>query len=862
VSAVAGPDVIEDVAQPVVAVGSVEALLRLDPLARFEALIRGANFADYLRAEPIVFELRDPIYGYACQIPACQVPASHPLGWCSQHFDERAAALRGGIGEAAWKAAAVGFPARGARKSPMGRLPACRFCPDRDAVHGELCRAHRGKLGQATKRSVVAFDYEAWAARQIALPGVGDCLVRDCARRAEQEPALCPSHRPAWVQAGSPRGVDLDRWVARASGDVGLGVVSLAGLAPLLAAELRYALWAHTRDVSPARWHPMLLRTLVKSCRARRIASLLALDPGDQQWTQQAGAVNRIVRQMRRDVDPVHRSREDTRRLGYLDTNYWGFRFPHRRSVFDLSTITQPWLQDLTWQYLADVLDGPNRPRTQGSFETIRRSIVSFSHYLHECDPDRGEVPGALSPATARGFVADFTRRVSDRKPVRGMVNADGSSSPATQVSYALALNALRRVMRTAMDSGAAQAIGLPREFIVALPYGGSTVTRNPRPFSDPVLRALSDPANIALLDKRDPQDGGLADIWSIQVRCGRRISEVVRLRLDCVSEHLGRTWLWVDMTKVGKLDYAIQIPRDVYDVVLARQVKTAGKYRLKHGVEPIAAQRRRLALFPSRVSNPTLERSLSTQSFTVAFKAWIESETMSIPGHTTHQARHTLATRLIEAGASMTHVKRVLGQVSERMGESYVLIAGTQVEPYLQQVWVTGPGNADPGQLVLTPTDAEKHTAQQQMIDLAAIPTEHGLCTFKPVVGGFDCPYNRDCAGCGHFVITGADYGYWKRQEQRWAALAEAAPDKTARDYLYQAFDKSSQALAGLEKALLALGLLDQAKQLDLRSPHQDFFDPVWRQGWRAGDLIHLGSHPQPDGEAQPSDASLDGAS
>jgi hypothetical protein len=32
--------------------------------------------------------------------------------------------------------------------------------------------------------------------------------------------------------------------------------------------------------------------------------------------------------------------------------------------------------------------------------------------------------------------------------------------------------------------------------------------------------------------------------------------------------------------------------------------------------------------------------------------------------------------------GASMAHVKKVLGHVPERMSESYVLIAGTQVEP------------------------------------------------------------------------------------------------------------------------------------------------------------------------------------
>ena len=107
----------------------------------------------------------------------------------------------------------------------------------------------------------------------------------------------------------------------------------------------------------------------------------------------------------------------------------------------------------------------------------------------------------------------------------------------------------------------------------------------------------------------------------------------------------------------------------------------------------------------------------------------------------------------------------------------------------------------------------------------------------------GYDCPFDRKCTSCEHFVVTGADYGYWKRQEERWAAMAEGAPDDRAREYIYGSFEKSSQALAGLEKALLALGLLDQARELDLRSPHQDFFDPIWRQGWRAGDLVHMGS-------------------
>jgi hypothetical protein len=84
---------------------------------------------------------------------------------------------------------------------------------------------------------------------------------------------------------------------------------------------------------------------------------------------------------------------------------------------------------------------------------------------------------------------------------------------------------------------------------------------------------------------------------------------------------------------------------------------------------------------------------------------------------------------------------------------------------------------------------------------------------------------------------------------------MAEGAPDDTARDYIYRTFEKSSTALAGLEKALLALGLLDRARDIDLRNPHQDFFDPIWRQGWRAGDLIQLGTGPTTDTAERPTD-------
>lgn len=100
--------------------------------------------------------------------------------------------------------------------------------------------------------------------------------------------------------------------------------------------------------------------------------------------------------------------------------------------------------------------------------------------------------------------------------------------------------------------------------------------------------------------------------------------------------------------------------------------------------------------------------------------------------------------------------------------------------------------------------------------------------------------PKGLRCNDCEDFVLTGADYAYWKRQEERWATYAENAPDEASRGYVYQLFQSSSMAIAGLE-ALSTLGLLEQAKSVDLRNPYQDFFDPIWNHGWRASDLIDL---------------------
>ena len=195
-------------------VGSVDDLFGLDPIERFQALIAGPNFPGWLRAEPVTFECDDPIFGYGCGIQGCGQHSTQAGLWCTGHASERLSARLHGIGEAAWKAATVPFPARQAH--PEGtRGPACRFCPDRDATASGLCIRHQASRTYARKRDPARFDEAVWAARQRDLPLPGRAWypiarpARSCRRRCVTGIAACgdvPVGRPEPNCGGGCRG--------------------------------------------------------------------------------------------------------------------------------------------------------------------------------------------------------------------------------------------------------------------------------------------------------------------------------------------------------------------------------------------------------------------------------------------------------------------------------------------------------------------------------------------------------------------------------------------------------------------------------------------------------------------------------
>jgi integrase len=845
-----------------------------DRLEILAALISAPSFDPMFRPDVIDVPADHPVYRWVCVVDSCERPRTGSTDMCGQHQLQWAEARPRGVGKAAFL-----LSAKGLRRHVRVEERPCRICPDRPVAQTELqlCQSHSHRW--LRHKQVVGEDAEftAWCSGRTPLPGYGICAVSVCTGRASSPLRLCARHESRYNRDSRPGGAAVpDRWWHRfeqhgeivpisyidedafqrwreATPALTLGgQINLLGLRPLVAAELKWGLFVSTRRPRPQRRDLGWIRSVVTACRARNLDSLVGYEPGEDCPDMAAT----IIKQIQAELRLVYFAPADTREAGFFETDHFGVRFPHRGSTVDLTAIPQRWLRDLVWDHLAGLLQSPRCPRSGGTIDALRRAAVELGVFLELEGPERGHDPRLLDAEHMRRFVADQRHREREALPSLALKRSDGSASTVSETTRSIVFNAARKLLRTALDSGAADRIGLSREFIVAAPAAGKSTGRVPRrPFPDEVARALADPDNLArLAAEHDPFDRGLRAMWETTVLTGRRVGEVIAVRWDCLGRYGGLPMFWHDQTKVGNYDAAIRIPERLFDLLSERQRKTMDAFVADHGRRPSDAERARMVLFPTTRLNPDGSMPLSYQWFHTRFKAWIDE--LDLGPWVPHQARHTLATNLLRAGASLTHIRTYLGQVSDRMAEHYVHLSHTDLERVLQHVWVAGPGTANPGELLTTDTTplTPQH-AQAMAIDLSrrSTPAEGGFCTFQPVVDGGACPWKLDCHNCDKFVLSGADLLYWRRKREQWRQLAEGAPDDATADYLHRYFEPTARAIDGLEQALAGLGLLDQALDMDLRKP-QDYFHRIWSTGFRATDLAATGTATAPIDDAEES--------
>ena len=731
-----------------------------DRLELLTALIAAPGFDPLYRSDLIKIPPRHPVYGWGCQVPGCECVAPG-RGLCAAHEREWKALGRDRVRLADFTAAATPI-----RKWTSGLgTGSCRICRERVASDKgmRLCMRHRSRW-RTHRLGAPGADLEQWAAAQEPIPGYGPCQVTACPFLAESPAGLCPSHQIRYRSTGKPGNVRLPsrwadifelkgipvpiliddevafrRWCSAAAPVYQDGTVNLMGLQPLVKAEIQWGMHAHAQLRNPPRWAPGSLQGLAILCQASKAASLADLDQAAL-----AGHARMVVLGITESLQCIYYSPEETREAGFIETDHFGRRFGESRSHYDLTVVSQRWLRDLLWDHLAGMLRSPKCPRTRGSFDQFRQAAAELSAFLEADAPGGGHDPAVLREEHAQRFVADQRHRERHGLPSRATCRSDGQPSTVSQSARRRTFNRLRTLGYWAMETGAADAIGLDRAFIAALPPGGKEAKRSRGPFSDEVARALAGEDNLRrLAEDYDPRDRGLRDIWEAIVFTGRRCGEVVQLRLDCTGRYHGLPMLWHDQTKVGNFNAAVRIPETLYRRLDERRATSIARFENRHGRPPTATEREAMALFPTHIRNPQMDKSISYSFFGGQFRAWVDN--LDLGRHVAHQARHTMATNLLRAGASLAHVRRFLGHVSDRMAEHYIAVAHSDLEDVLSTVWVAGPGSPVPGRLLsgsgLAPLTREKAMALSVDLSRRSTPADGGFCTFQPVVNGSATP-------------------------------------------------------------------------------------------------------------------------
>ncbi|MGH3803970.1 MAG: tyrosine-type recombinase/integrase, partial [Pseudonocardiaceae bacterium] len=394
-------------------------------------------------------------------------------------------------------------------------------------------------------------------------------------------------------------------------------------------------------------------------CHRENFNSLLDADPDHCR----NDCAQRMIQEVITELRLVCHSPAHTKDDGCIETEHFGVRFPSRSSRFDLTGVAQRWLRDLLWDCAAERLKSPQCPRTSHFLDLLRKACVELGAFLQANAPGGGHDPGVLRAEHMERFVVEYRRR--ERLGLPALALPSRGKDKQAIVTSALRrplFNSGRQVLRGALESGQADQIGLDRGFITALPPGGRMTMRTRSPFPDEVAKALTDEANLGrLAADHDPHDQGLRDMWETIVATGRRVGEVVGLRLECIGRYNELAMLWHNQTKVGRYDEAIRIPGTVYERLAQRQRTTLARFADRHaGRQASPQQRAAMALFPTTKRNLEGRKPMSTSWFGDRFRAWVDE--LDLGHHVAHQARHTLATRLLRHGASLSHIRRYLG--------------------------------------------------------------------------------------------------------------------------------------------------------------------------------------------------------
>ena len=243
-----------------------------------------------------------------------------------------------------------------------------------------------------------------------------------------------------------------------------------------------------------------------------------------------------------------------------------------------------------------------------------------------------------------------------------------------------------------------------------------------------------------AVLDQLNSHLGSLKAPWMQMIlilqECGMRISELLQLPLDCLTQDARGTFYLRFVQGKMKREHTIPVSQEIARLIQEQQQVVR------------ATERSTALLFPNAKGGVSKQQSFAQQINRLAYDHQVRDATGKLFRFQSHQFRHTVGTRMINLGVPHHFIQRYLGHLGPEMTNRYAHIHDStmreKLSEYLQGTLVDVTGKAVPE----GPLDTSDLRWFTRNVMAQALP--NGYCAI-PVVAG-PCPHPNACLSCAHF--------------------------------------------------------------------------------------------------------------
>jgi integrase len=619
-----------------------------------------------------------------------------------------------------------------------------------------------------------------------ALFGEVRCQVGGCPN-PNRARGLCHPHYARWKREGSP---PLDGYVAT-TGVIrhrpsyhGQVVFDLEGISWQARLEVAYVL-QHRRGDRAGRLEPSAVRHLIGVLADTQAGSLL--DRPVPSWlktlTARGGAgschavalvryAHGVITDLADGNDAEAESARDVWRAARIGV-------PRTRALrrITFTAITQPWLRAPIKRWARFRLGAGL------AFETVRGNVDAlrwFSAFLAEQHP-AGSDASVITRAVLEHFLSWLSQSTLSARSRNGH------------------LVCLRSFLDACHRHG-----WLPELPVQAVIYGDElpqAARPLPRFIPEFVMAQLENPDNLAQLT-----DPTVRNLVVVIMETGLRASDACALPFNpIIGDSVGWPCLKFLNAKMAA-EQMVPLSPAAAEAIRAQQAHLEQAHAEPPG-----------CLFPTPLRNPDRSRPFAYNTLRVHLARWqdaidLRDETGQPVRVTLHQFRHTLGTRMINAGIPQHVIQRLLGHASPDMTARYATIHDTTVRAAFddyqrRRVDITGARlDFEPN----APTaDAEwvKHNLARVA---ASLP--NGYCGRPPQQ---DCPHPNACLTCPDFQTTPAFLPIHRRQRDGTLELIDAA--EQAGNHRLAANHR--QVHANLHRVIGALEAIDAEEPTDAAS-------------------------------------------